>query len=193
MLNRERFYEEGNCELLVVKFLELSESIRGRRSIRAFQKRKIQDEDVAKLIEAASWAPSAGNIQPWIFVIVKKPDLKQKLAEAAHDQEFVAEAPMVVVVCADEKQSSMGYGARGKTLYCLQDTAAAIQNIHLTAYSLGLGTCWVGSFDEDSVRAILNVPEGLRPVAIIPVGYPDVSPRQRRRKPMSEIVRHDRF
>ncbi len=173
--------------------MELQEAIKGRRSIRAFQSREVQDDDVAQLIEAARWAPSAGNIQPWVFVVVRKQEIKQKLAEAAHLQEFIAEAPVVIIVCADEEGSSRRYGERGKKLYCLQDTAAAIQNIHLTAYSLGLGTCWVGSFDEDSARALLKVPDGLRPVAIIPIGYPDVPPRQRRRKNLAEIVRYDGF
>ena len=100
---------------------------------------------------------------------------------------------MVIVVCADEKRSSTGYGIRGKLLYCLQDTAAATQNILLTAHSLGLGSCWVGAFDEESARKALNIPEGVRPVAIIPVGYPDETPRQRARRLLTEIVYRDGF
>ena len=98
------------------------------------------------------------------------------MAEAALDQSFIEEVPVVIVVCANEDRSSQGYGTRGKTLYCIQDTAAAIQNIHLAAYSLGLGTCWIGAFREEEASAILKVPHGIRPIAIIPVGYPAENP-----------------
>lgn len=99
----------------------------------------------------------------------------------------------MIVVCADEKRSSTAYGNRGKLLYCLQDTAAATQNILLTAHSLGLGSCWVGAFDEESARKALNTPKEVRPVAIIPIGYPDETPRQRSRRPLTEIVCRDGF
>jgi nitroreductase len=87
----------------------------------------------------------------------------------------------------------MGYGYRGKTLYCIQDTAAATQNILLTAYSLGLGTCWIGAFNEDEAKRALNAPEGIRPVAIIPVGYPDETPSHRGIRPLSQIIHYDGF
>jgi len=173
--------------------MELSEAIKGRRSIRAFKKQDIPEKTIEKLIDAARWAPSAGNIQPWEFVIVTKPAIKKKLAQAALNQTHVEEAPAVIVVCADEKRASMGYGNRGRTLYCIQDTAAATQNILLTAYSLGLGSCWIGAFNEDEAKEVLNAPEGLRPVAIIPVGYPNETPPQRGRRFISQIVHNEGF
>jgi nitroreductase len=172
--------------------MELSEAIKGRRSIRAFKQQDVPEETVEKLIDAARHAPSAGNIQPWEFVIARKQDTKKKLAQAAY-QAFVEEAPVVIVVCANEKRSSMGYGIRGKTLYCIQDTAAATQNILLTAYSLGLGTCWVGAFNEKEAKKALQAPDGIRPVAIIPVGYPNRTPSQRGRRPINQIVHHEGF
>lgn len=168
-------------------------AIKGRRSIRAFKNQDIQAEIVEELIDAAQWAPSAGNIQPWEFIIVRKPRIKRKLVEAALGQMFIEEAPVVIVVCANEERSSQGYGVRGKTLYCIQDTAAAIQNIHLAAYSLGLGTCWVGAFREEEAREILKIPHGVRPVAIIPVGYPAEVPTARTRIPISQIVHYETF
>jgi nitroreductase len=87
----------------------------------------------------------------------------------------------------------MGYGSKGKTLYCIQDTAAATQNIHLTAYSLGLGTCWVGAFNEDQARKAVKAPEEMRPVAIIPVGYADEAPAPRNRRPLSQIMHYESF
>jgi nitroreductase len=173
--------------------MELSEAIKGRRSIRAFKKQNVPEKIIEKLIDAASWAPSAGNIQPWEFVIVRKPAVKKKLAQAALNEAFVEEAPVVIVVCANGKRSSMGYGVRGSTLYCIQDTAAAAQNILLTAYSLGLGACWVGAFNEDATKKAVNAPEEIRPVAIIPVGYANEVPSQRDRRPLSRIMHKESF
>jgi len=173
--------------------MDVLEAVKGRRSIRAFKTRDVSKEIVEKLIDAATWAPSAGNIQPWEFIIVRNPEIKRKLVEAALDQTFIEEAPVVIVVCANENRSSQGYGIRGKTLYCIQDTAAAIQNIHLAAYSLGLGTCWIGAFMEEDAREILKTPLGVRPVAIIPVGYPAEAPPPHDRRPMSQIVHYETF
>ena len=173
--------------------MDVLEAIKGRRSIRAFKNQGVPAEIVEELIDAARWAPSAGNIQPWEFIIVRKPRIKRRLVETALGQMFIEEAPVVIVVCADEERSSQGYGVRGKTLYCIQDTAAAMQNIHLTAYSLGLGTCWVGAFREEETRKILKIPRGMRPVAIIPVGYPAESPTARMRKSTSQIVHYETF
>jgi nitroreductase len=173
--------------------LDVFEAIKGRRSIRTFKDQEVSAELVEKLVEAARWAPSAGNLQPWEFIIIRKPEVKRKLVEAAQGQSFLEEAPVVLVVCASENRSAQGYGVRGRTLYCLQDTGAAIQNLHLAAYALGLGTCWVGAFREDEAKEILKLPDGIRPVAIIPVGYPDEVPPPGRRRPTSEITHHEAF
>ena len=172
--------------------MELNEAIKKRRSIRAYQTKDVPEKVVEKLIEVASYAPSAGNIQPWKFVIIRKANVIMKLAQAAH-QGFIEEAPLVIVICANEKRAEVGYGLRGKGLYCIQDTAAATQNILLTAYSLGLGTCWVGAFDEDQARKAVNAPKEMRPVAIIPVGYPNESPTQRKRIQIKQIIHYERF
>lgn len=173
--------------------MDVLEAIKGRRSIRAFKSQAVSTEIVERLIDAARWAPSAGNIQPWEFIIVRNPEIKRNLAKAALNQSFIEEAPVVIVVCADEIRSSQGYGVRGKTLYCIQDTAAATQNIHLAAYSLGLGTCWVGAFNEEEARKILEIPQGVRPVAIIPVGYPAEKPPARNRRPLNQIIHYEKF
>jgi len=173
--------------------LDVFEAIKKRRSIRAFEKDAVSPECVNRLVDAARWAPSAGNIQPWEFVVVRRRETKRKLAEASGGQSFVEEAPVVIVVCADENRSSQGYGVRGRALYCIQDTAAAIQNINLAACSQGLGTCWVGAFDEGDAKEILKIPEGIRPVAIIPVGYPAESPSPRRTRPLNQIVHSEIF
>ena len=150
----------------------IEEAIRTRRSARRFADRDIEPGVVERLIEAATWAPSAGNLQPWRFFAVRGEAWKTALAEAALGQRFVAQAPVVVVVCAEPGRSATRYGERGRMLYCLQDTAAATQNLLLAAAALGIGSCWVGAFDEEAVSRALGLPPGFRPVAIIPLGYP---------------------
>ncbi|MFQ6094550.1 MAG: nitroreductase family protein [Candidatus Bathyarchaeia archaeon] len=173
--------------------MDLFEAINLRRSIRAFTGDTVSDEDVMKLINAARRAPSAGNIQPWEFVIVRKPENKRRLAAAALYQSFIEEAPVVIVVCADERRSGRGYGSRGVDLYCIQDTAAATQNILLAACALGLGACWVGAFNERGVRSILKLPQGVRPVAIVPIGHPAERPQPRYRRRLQEIIHFETF
>jgi len=173
--------------------LDIFEAIRTRRSIRAFTREEVSDREIKEILDAARWAPSAGNIQPWIFVIIRKPEMKRRLAEAALNQHFIYEAPVVIVVCADRERSGMYYGSRGANLYCIQDTAAAIQNILLAAHALGLGACWVGAFNEEEVKLILRAPRGVRPVAIVPIGHPAEKPEAVFKRPLSEIVRRETF
>jgi nitroreductase len=173
--------------------MDVYEAIKGRRSVRTFKSDDVSPEIVEKLIDAAIQAPSAGNIQPWEFIIVRKSEIKRSLVEAASGQSFIEEAPVVIIVCANENRSSQGYGARGKTLYCLQDTAAAIQNLLLFAYSIGLGTCWIGAFREEEASEALKIPSGIRPVAIIPTGYPNKASQPRNRRAINLIVHHETF
>lgn len=173
--------------------MDVFEAIKGRRSIRAYKDKDVPAEVVEKLIDAARWAPSAGNIQPWEFIVVRNPETKRKLAEAALGQYFIEEAPVVIVVCANEVRSAQGYGMRGKSLYCLQDTAAATQNLILAAYAMGLGTCWVGAFREEEAKRILKVPDGVRPVAIIPIGYQAEKPVPPMRRSIKQIVHYEEF
>jgi nitroreductase len=173
--------------------LDVFEAIRLRRSVRAFTEEKVPDEDLRRLLDAARMAPSAGNIQPWGFVVVRTLQVKRRLAEAALNQHFIEEAPVVIVACADRERSKQGYGSRGEHLYCIQDTAAAVQNILLAAVALGLGACWVGAFNENGIRDALNIPTGLRPVAIIPVGWPAEQPQPRYKRSLEDIVVYEAF
>ncbi len=170
--------------------MDLWEAIKERHSIRRYvEGRDVPAETVERLLQAAIAAPSAGNCQPWHFVVVRDPKTKRGLAEAAYGQQFVAQAPVVIVVCADPARSASRYGRRGSELYCLQDTAAATENILLGVTALGLGACWVGAFDEGAAAAALNLPSHLRPVAIIPVGHPDERfARRTPRRPLAEVT-----
>jgi nitroreductase len=160
---------------------------RRRYSCRSFAATPLSHTELEHILEAALWAPSAGNLQPWRFIVVTSGELKGRLARAAH-QEFVAEAPVVIVVCAVPGESARRYGERGRSLYCLQDTAAATENILLAAAELGLGSCWVGAFEEPAAAAALALPAAWRPVAVVPVGHPLGRPAARERRPRQEVV-----
>ena len=167
-------------------FLTLAKT---RRSNRRFKQEKdVSKEQLLRLIEAAQAAPSAGNCQPWHFYAVKNKKVQAELKESAYNQDFILSAPACIIICTDSKRNEQRYGERGKNLYCLQDTAAAVQNILLCAKVMGLGTCWVGAFDEDKAAEILNLPENFRPVALIPLGYPAEEFKPQNRRPIDEIV-----
>jgi nitroreductase len=173
--------------------LDVFEAIKERKSVRAYADEKVSEKDVERLIDAARWAPSAGNIQPWEFVIVKDAKTKRKLSDAALNQAFIEKAPVVIVVCADLYRSSRGYGSRGVHLYSLQDTAAATENILLAAQELGLATCWVGAFRENEVAKAVKAPRNLKPVAIVPVGHPAERPGAPPKRSVNEIVHYETF
>ncbi len=173
--------------------MDVFEAIEGRRSVRRFKPDPIDERDLEKILNAGRLAPSAGNCQPWEFVVVRNEDIKRELVRAALGQSFVAGAPVVVVVCANIPKSSNRYGGRGAELYCIQDTAAAIQNMLLTAYALGYGTCWVGAFDEETASRAIKAPEGVRPVGIIPIGRPAERPKAPPRISLNEMVHENTF
>ncbi len=173
--------------------MDFFEVVANRRSIRTYKNQTLPQELLQKIMDAATAAPSAGNSQPWAFVVAEQAQTKQALSKAAYGQKNLTEASVVIVVCADEKAAEEAYGPRGKTLYCYQDTAAAVENILLAACALGLGTCWIGAFREEEVRKTINAPANMRPVAMVPVGYPNESPAARPRKPTDEVTRKEHF
>jgi nitroreductase len=173
--------------------LEIQEAIRKRRSIRAFTGEDVSEEAIQQIIEAGTLAPSAGNCQPWEFIIIRNKLTKQKLAQAALGQMFIVQAPIVIVVCANINRSANRYGSRGRELYAVQDTAAAIENMLLMAVSKGLGTCWIGAFNEVLAKEVLELPVGIRPVAIIPLGNPAETPQMPRRRSYKDVVHQEKW
>ncbi len=170
------------------------DKITTRQSIRKFTNEQIPDSIIEEIVDIGRSAPSGGNRQPWRIIIVTRDDLKQQLVLAAHNQKFIAIAPVVYVVCAVPEESAERYQDRGRTLYTLQDTAALTLNILLGAHLHGYGACWVGAFGEEEVARVLNIPSHMRPVAMIPVGKIDGKlPPLRGRKSKSEIVVRERF
>jgi nitroreductase len=155
--------------------VDILSAVKKRRSIRNFQKKDIPDELLDKLVEALIWAPSAGNLQARRFYFVKDEKIRKMIAAVALNQNFIAEAPLVIIGCTNSR-ISFKYGERGVFLYSIQDVAASIMCMMLVAHDLGLGSVWVGAFGEEGVSRVLDLPKYLRPVAIVPVGYPSKVP-----------------
>lgn len=168
--------------------MNIYELIAARKSVRAFQERDVPEDLIAKLMEAARLAPSASNRQEWRFVVVRDAEKRRKLSEAANGQTFIAQAPVVLACCAETDEHRM---ACGQLSYPI-DVAIAIDHITLCAVAEGLGTCWIGAFDEEQAKAVLAIPPEIRVVELLPIGYPqDPAPAAKRRHPLDAIVRYE--
>ncbi len=150
---------------------DVFDCMRESHSVRNFVPQEIPDATLTRILEAGCWAPSAGNLQPYYFYVVKNEQVKNKLSDACFDQKQILDAPISVVILADPAKSNERYGERGAQLYCIQDTAVAAENMILAAYGLGIDSCWVGAFDEVEVQKAVEAPPRLRAVAILCLGY----------------------
>jgi len=172
--------------------MDVFEAVKKRHSTRAYEPTLISDDSLRKILEAARLAPSAGNLQPWFFVVVKDHEKRETLAKSGRYARFLRESPVVIVGCGDEKASPKWH---------VVDVALAMQNMVLTATAEGLGTCWIGSFNEGRVKRLLKIPDNFRVVALLALGYPrekvDISGRLlhlvRRRKDLDKIFSLDEF
>ncbi len=156
--------------------MNIIKAVRERRSIRKFIEKDIPEDILSSLMDALIWAPSAGNLQSRRFFFVKNKEIKHLLAGAALNQRFIHDAPVAIVCCTDSS-ISRHYGQRGTDLYTIQDVSASIMGMMLVAHEEGLGTVWIGAFNDDQVTAVLDLPFNLRPVAMVPVGYPASIPK----------------
>lgn len=170
--------------------MDFFEVTKKRRSVRAFKPKHVETEKIEKLLEVANSAPSAGDLQAYEIVVVRDPRGRSVLMRACHDQEFVGEAPLSLVFVATPTRSARKYGQRGTELYCLQDATIACAYAQLTATVLGLASTWVGAFDDDAVRECVGAGADLRPVAVLPVGYPNERPEARPRRDIRDLA-HD--
>jgi len=168
--------------------MTVQEAILARRSIRKYSDRPVEPEKLKTVLEAARLAPSAKNEQNWLFIVVQDKEKLARLAEAAYGQKFVAEAPAAIIVCATSRRF-MACGQPTDTMDC----SIAMSFILLQAQELGLGTCWLGRFDADKVKKILNIPEEISVIAMTPLGYPAESPAARPRKAAEEVIRYESF
>jgi nitroreductase len=173
--------------------LDFYEVIRTRRSVRAFRKDPIPDDVLNRILDAVRIAPSGSNRQPWRFILVKDAELKQGMISACNNQRFVAEAPVIVVACGQRLPLNRG-GYMGE-MSVLLDIAIAFTHLILAARAEGLGTCWIGAFNNEAVKELLKVPEDYEVVAATPLGYPseDVFTADTKRKMLDEIVSLNRF
>jgi nitroreductase len=169
--------------------MDVFTAISQRKSIRKYLDKAVDEAVVRKVLEAGRIAPSAGNRQDWKFVVVRDQETRGKLAIAAKGQMFLEQAPVTIVGCAIEPTYIMMCGQSAGIL----DVSIAFSFMMLAATELGLGTCWLGAFDENAVRKILGVPDRMRIVAMTPLGYPGEEPAGRPRKSMDEVVCHDKF
>jgi len=165
--------------------MSLVDVILSRRSIRRYEKKKVRDEIVNMILEAGRQAPSAGNAQPWHFIILTDDEIKEKLSHRRWST-FIKDSAFTVVGCGYIGGS---YGRKWSTV----DTTIALENMVIAAWSLGIGSCWVGDFEEEEVRKLLNIPEDWKVIVLISFGYPAEQPRSSPRKPLTEIVSYDKF
>lgn len=165
--------------------------IQTRRSIRKYKEDPIPEDVLLRVLETVRLAPSGKNLQPWRFILVKDNVLKEKLAIASAGQFFLAKAPIVIVACGFPENCYSRMGRYMKSWPV--DVAIALEHLILQAQEEGLGTCWIGSFEEKEVKALLRIPENVKVLALTPLGYPDEKPPSRGRKSLEEIISYDGF
>lgn len=168
--------------------MEFFELVQERCSVRAFQARTVPDDVLRKILEAANRAPSAGNLQAYEIYVLTQPQARAQVARAALDQSFIAQAPVVLVFCAHPARSERRYRERGVRLYALQDATIACSFAMLAGTALGLGSVWVGAFDDEGVRRAIGAPRGHLPVAILPLGYAAERPFASARRSLDDLV-----
>ena len=168
--------------------MTLMETVKGRRSIRAYDSKPVEKEKIEAVLEAARLAPSARNRQKWRFIIVTDPQTKDKMLDACNNQPFLKQAPAIIVACGQEP-GIMSCGQPVETI----DLSIAFSFMILKAYEEGLGTCWLGNFNKDKVKSALNIPDDVSVVAVTPIGYPAESPNAKPRASLDEIVSWDKY
>ena len=173
--------------------MEFYEVIKTRRSIRSYSPEPIPEDKLRRVLEAARIAPSGANRQPWKFIVVRDEDLKKKVAEACNHQTFISEAPVVIVACG----RNIGYNRGGYmgSLSMVMDVTIAMTHLILAARAEGLGTCWIGAFNNDELKKVLDIPPEYNVVAITPLGYPkgEAFTSSMSRKSLEEIVCYEKF
>jgi len=168
--------------------MDFFDIIKKRRSIRQFSDQPVPDKLLQCILEAANRAPSAGNLQAYEIYVVKDTKTRQHISQGAYDQAFLAQAPVVLAFCTHAERARGRYGQRGVELYAIQDATIACTFAMLAAVAHGLGPVWVGAFDTAAVKAALGAPDGVEPIALLPVGFPAEEPDERARRPLGELV-----
>ena len=168
--------------------MDTLESIRTRRSIRKYKDQPVEWDKVVQILEAGKFAPNAGNLSNFKFIVVRNEASRRQLAQAALQQTWMGKAPVHIVISSEPEKSKRFYGVRGERLYTIQDCAAVAENMLLAAHSLGLGACWVGAFNEETVKRALGFPESFVLHMIITIGYADETPEMPPKYRIEHIV-----
>jgi len=168
--------------------MEFSEVIKKRRSTRKFTNDPVSREQIIKMLEAATIAPNACNMQSWHFYAVTDKAVRARLDEESAIATWATTAPVMFVVCTDAAAIVARFGEKAERVFAVQDTAAAIENLLLCAADMGLGGCFMGAFDEAKFCEIVGIKEGHKPVAVVPVGVPAIELPARPRNPLSSVV-----
>lgn len=176
--------------------MDVFDAIRTRRSVRSYKPDAIPEDVMARMLSALRFAPSACNFQPWRFIVVTVPAKRDAVARACHEQMFMAEAPAIIAGCGFPDEAYKHMGGKGSSVDV--DVSIALDHLTLAAAAEGLGTCWIGAFDEAAVKSVLGIPTNVKVVALTPLGYPaDASALNpagsERRKPIDEIISYDKF
>ena len=173
--------------------MEFYEVIKTRRSVRLFERDPIPEGVLKKVLEAARSAPSGSNRQPWKFILVRDKNAKKELAAACNGQRFIVQAPVIIVAVGQNIRYNRG-NYMGDMSFLI-DVAISVDHLILAARNEGLGTCWIGSFDNQTIKRLLQIPEDLNVVAVVPVGYPKTMPFKETelRKPLEEMICTDRY
>lgn len=170
--------------------MEVMEAIQERRSVRAYKQREVEEKKLLRVMDAGRLSPSASNRQERRFIVVKDALTRKLLSEAARNQKFVAEAPVVIAACAAVDTDYMMMC--GQLAYPI-DTAIAVDHMTLQAVEEGLGTCWIGAFDEERVKQLLGIPGEVRVVSLLTLGYPSDVSRPKSRKSLDEVVMWEKW
>ena len=171
--------------------MDIFQAIKERRSIRKYREDKVEEEKLEKILETARLAPSAKNLQPWKIIMVEDPRLREGLVKATKGQEFMATAPLSAVICVNDAECYQNHGDYMSSFAV--DGSILMDHLTLAARAEGLGTCWIGKFNEAEVKSLLDIPADWRVVTLTPLGYPAEKGKFRGRKPLSEILYLDRW
>ena len=172
--------------------MDAREAIITRRSVREYKDKDIGLSTIEEIIDAGRYAPSAGNIQLWRVIVVKDERVKNKIARLAMKQSWISQAPAVLVVCSNKTTLKSYYGKRADK-YAMQTISAAVQNMLIRANSLGVGTCWVDTFESKALKRELRIPEDTNPEVIITLGYSDKKARASLKVDLNKIVYFERW
>lgn len=182
--------------------MELHQAIEKRISIRAFLEKEVNNKEIQSILLAGHQAPSGGNVQPWEFIVVRRPETKEAIVKTTFvgnnehspkTQAWMLTAPVFIVICADVERSTARYGKKATDSLIYLDCSAAVENMLLAVVDCNLASCYVSGFREKELISALALPTGIQPIAILPIGHPHTVPTKRKKRPLEEAVHYEYF